>query len=101
MRMPLSIIPQEIIDQYQLANIATPDGWVYLEIRKGMYGLKQAGILANQRLTRHLATYGYSPTPRTPGLWRHHTRKVAFTLVVGDFLIKYIHNPTHNIYSMH
>ena len=93
MRMPLSIIPQEIIDQYQLANIATPDGWVYLEIRKGMYGLKQAGILANQRLTRHLATYGYSPTPRTPGLWRHHTRKVAFTLVVDDFLIKYIHKP--------
>ena len=40
--MPLSIIPQEIIDQYHLATIATKNGWVYLESRKGMYGLKQA-----------------------------------------------------------
>ena len=59
-----------------------------------MYGLKQAEILANQRLTKCLAMYGYTPsTPRTPGLWRHNTRKVAFTLVVDDFLIKYIHKP--------
>jgi hypothetical protein len=90
MRLSISIIPEEIIQQYQLQAIASPDGWVYIEIRKGMYGLKQAGLLANQRLTKHLATYGYSPTPRTPGLWRHHTRNIAFSLVVDDFGIKYV-----------
>ncbi len=29
-----------------------PDGWVYIEIRKGMYGLPQASILANQLLEK-------------------------------------------------
>jgi hypothetical protein len=81
MRLSLSMIPNKIIQQYQLQQLVTTDGWVYIEIRKGMYGLKQAGILANQRLQKHLATQG--PTPRTPGLWRHATRDVhcaCFTL---------------------
>jgi hypothetical protein len=38
MRLPLSIIPDEIVYQYSLKNLVTPDGWVYIEIRKGMYG---------------------------------------------------------------
>jgi hypothetical protein len=68
MRLPLSMIPDEIIQQYQLQQRVTTNSWVYIEIRKGMYGLKQAGILANQRLQKHLATHGYFPTPRTPHL---------------------------------
>jgi hypothetical protein len=66
MRLPLAMIPDKIIKQYQLRQLATPDGWIYIEIRKGMYGSKQAGILANQRLQKHLAPHGYFPTPRAP-----------------------------------
>jgi hypothetical protein len=46
----LDIIPEEIILAYNLCNIVKPDGWVYIKIRKGMYGLPQAGILANKLL---------------------------------------------------
>jgi hypothetical protein len=46
MKMLLSRFPEEIIQKYNLNDIAV-DGWVYIEIRKGMYGLKQAGLLAN------------------------------------------------------
>jgi hypothetical protein len=46
MKMLLSRFPEEII-QYNLNDPAV-DGWVYIEIRKGMYGLKQAGLLTNQ-----------------------------------------------------
>jgi hypothetical protein len=49
MRLPLSITPYEIIANYNLRAISG-DGWVYIEIRKGMYGLKQAGLLENQLL---------------------------------------------------
>jgi hypothetical protein len=49
MHLTLSIIPHEIITKYNLQAISV-GGWVYLEIRKGMYGLKQAGLLANQLL---------------------------------------------------
>jgi hypothetical protein len=52
-RLPLAIIPDEVIQKYNLTSIAV-DGWVYLEIRKGMYGLKQAGLLANQLLQKRL-----------------------------------------------
>ena len=61
-----------------------------MEIMKGMYGLPQAGILANKKLTSHLASYGYVPTKRTPGLWTHITKDIKFSLYVDDFLIKYI-----------
>jgi hypothetical protein len=44
--MLLSRFPEEIVQKYNLNALAV-DGWVYIEIRKGMYGLKQAGLLAN------------------------------------------------------
>ena len=60
-----------------------------MSIHKGMYGLPQAGILANKLLKKRLARYGYFEMPHTPGLWRHISRPIAFTLVVDDFGIKY------------
>ena len=50
MRIPLKIIPQEIIDAYNLATLILVDnqGRIYTRIEKGMYGIKQAGIIANQ-----------------------------------------------------
>ena len=61
-----------------------------MEIMKGMYGLLRAGILANIKLTNHLATYGYVTTKRTPSLWTHVTKDIKFLLCVDDFFIKYI-----------
>jgi hypothetical protein len=68
MRLPFSIIPDEIITKYNFQAISVA-GWVYLEIRKGVYGVKQAGLLANQLLQQRLAHYGYYPASHTPGLW--------------------------------
>jgi hypothetical protein len=45
--MLLSRLPEEILNKYNLKELAV-DGLVYIEIRKGMYALKQAGLLANQ-----------------------------------------------------
>jgi hypothetical protein len=57
MILPLTILPQDIIEKYDLKHLAV-NGWVYLEIRKGMYGLKQAGLLANQLLQKRLKPFG-------------------------------------------
>jgi len=32
---------------------------VYIQVKKGMYGLAQAGILANKMLNKRLAAHGY------------------------------------------
>jgi len=89
MRMPLDLIPEDFQNAYQLQEKAK-NGYVYMEIQKGMYGLPQAGILANKLLKERLAKYGYFEMPHTPGLWKHVSRPISFTLVVDDFGIKYV-----------
>jgi hypothetical protein len=89
MKMLLSRFPEEIVQKYNLNALAV-DGWVYIEIRKGMYGLKQAGLLANQLLQTRLAPFGYYPARHTPGLWLHKTRPISFTLVVDNFTVNYV-----------
>ncbi len=58
MKRPLRLIPDIIIEHYGLRKKAV-DGYVYMEIKKGMYGLPQASILANKLLKLHLACHGY------------------------------------------
>jgi hypothetical protein len=96
MKMLLSRFPEEIIQKYNLNDLAV-DGWVYFEFRKGMYGLKQVGLLANQLLQTRLAPFGYYPSRHTPGLWLHKTHPISFTLVVADFAVKYVgkHHAEH------
>jgi hypothetical protein len=60
----LASLPQETIEKYDLNELAQ-DGKVYIEIQKGMNGLPQAGILANELLQRNLAKDGYRPTTHT------------------------------------
>jgi hypothetical protein len=89
MRMLLSHFPEEIFQKYNL-NAFAVDGWVYIEIRKGMYGLRQAGLLPNQLLQTLLVPFVHYPARHTPGLWLHKTRPLSFTLVVDDFAAKYV-----------
>jgi hypothetical protein len=89
MRLPISILPLNTLEKYDLTRLAV-NGWVYLEIRKGMHGLKQAGLLANQLLQKRLKPFGYYPARHTSGLWLHNTKPTAFSLVVDDFAVKYV-----------
>jgi hypothetical protein len=85
----LSPLPQETIEKYDLIKLSQ-DRKVYIEIQKGMYGLPQAGILANELLQSNLARDGYRPTQHTHGLWTHDTRPISFWLVVDDFGVKHM-----------
>ena len=92
MKIPIAQIPEEIINEYKLRNKVHTDGTVYIEFRKGMYGLPQAGMLANKLLKRRLAQHGYYEVRHTPGYWRHMWRPIDFTLVVDDFGVGYEKN---------
>jgi hypothetical protein len=89
MRMLLSQFPEEIVNKYNLKELAV-DCWVYIEIRKGVCGLKQSGLLANQLLQKRLAPFGYYPDRHISGLWLHNTRPIAFSLIVDEFAVKYV-----------
>ena len=71
MRIPLKIIPQEVIDAYNLTTLVYNQGWIYMLIEKVVYGLKQSGIIANQELVKHMAPFGYHTIQHTPVLWVH------------------------------
>ena len=55
-----------------------------------MYGLPQSGILAHRLLEKRLGDHGYHQSTQTPGFWTHEWRPICFTLVVGDFGVKYV-----------
>jgi hypothetical protein len=59
MQQKLSDIPEEIIIEYNLHVIATEDRYIYYEIQKGMYGLPQVGMIAQELLQERLAKVGY------------------------------------------
>ena len=93
MRIHRSLIPQAIIDHYDVEQFIDADGYVYVEINGAMYGLKQGGRISNQELVSRLGVAHFYPCRHTPGLFRHRTRDVFFTLIVDDFFVGYTSKP--------
>ena len=89
-RINLKDIPEEVIIEYNLKQKATSNGSIYIRAKRGMYGLPQAGLLANELLEKRLNKHGYHQSKLVPGLWKHDTRPIQFTLVVDDFGVKYV-----------
>ncbi len=89
-QMKLSDIPDEVIKEYKLREKATPNGSIYIRAKQGMYGLPQSGLLANKLLEKRLNKHGYRQSKLVPGLCKHDTRPIQFTLVVDNFGVKYI-----------
>jgi len=88
-RIKLSDIPQEVIDEYNILP-CVHNGWVYYEVIRGCCGLPQAGKLANDLLRKRLDKAGYYEAAATPGLWRHKWRPIQFVLIVDDFGVEYV-----------
>ncbi len=64
-------ILEDIIEQYALRDKVDGSGHVYIEVRKVMYRLPQAGISAQKILEERLNKHGYSQSKAVPGLWTH------------------------------
>ncbi len=86
----LDDVSEEIIQQYLLQDKVDSEGFIFIEVRKGMCGLPQAGILAQNLLEKRLNKHGYFQNKAVPGLWTHDSRPISFTLVVDNFGIKYV-----------
>ena len=82
MQIPINLIPDEIIQQYNLQKILH-NNKVYVQIDKGMYGLPQAGILANKLLAERLAKHGYPQRPCLGTSPRHRSHHGSHLHVHG------------------
>ena len=88
MKVTLSYFPEDMIKRYNLLTLEN-NGYVLLEINKGMYGLKQAAVLAYTQLSIHLRKSGYRQILGSTGMWKHITRRTVFCLYVDNFGVKY------------
>ena len=89
MKVHYKHFPADIRERYKLDQKVTDNGCIYIKIKRGMYGLKQAAVLAYRELKKNLATHGYHPITGTVGLWQHETRPTKFCVCVDDFGVKY------------
>ena len=88
-RVRLQDIPQELINEYNPMEYER-SGWIYIEIIRGCYGLKQSGNLVNDLLFNRLEKAGYYEACSTPGIFRHTWRPIQFLLIVDDFGVEYV-----------
>ena len=58
MRIKFNLSPQEIIYDCSLTIKVASEDYVYIKIKKGVYGLKEAAVLAYDSLTTFLYKYG-------------------------------------------
>lgn len=96
MRVKLKYFPEDIILCYHLRPLVAPDGYVYIRIKKGMYGLKQAALLAYNNLKKTMEPYRYYPVVGTVGLWAPKTLPTKFCLCVDYFGVKYFNKQDAN-----
>ena len=104
MEIPVHLIPQEFIDLYQLKD-KIRNTFVYCKFIHRMYGIREAGVLANKIPKECLETHDCAEVNHTPGLFKHLTQSVWSTLTVDHVGIKYIgkHNVLHlvNVLKSH
>ena len=66
MIIPQKYIPPDVINKYNLQS-KFHNGYIYCEINKGIYGLKQAALLAYNFLVTNLEPYRYHLIAHTIG----------------------------------
>ena len=88
--LKLSNFPDDVIEEYNLKENTTKDGFLYVEVQKGMYGFQKAGLLSQILLEERLKKQGYEQSKITPVFWKHKGRPICFTLVADDFEVKYV-----------
>ena len=82
-RMKIELFPEDIIQEYNLHNKVDATGNVHCKVQRGMYGLPQAGIIAQELLEERLLKAGYCQSKVTPGYWKHDWRPISFTLITS------------------
>ena len=89
-RLKLSDIYEDVVENFNLKTKSTKDGYIFIAIKRRMYGFPQAVILAQELWEERLGKRVYYQSEYKPGLWIHKTRLIAFSLCVDNFRVKYV-----------
>jgi hypothetical protein len=91
-------IPPATVQHFNIKNYITSDSTkVAVRIKGGMYGLPQAGLLAQKKLVKVLYDHGYYMCKNTTCLFKHKVLPTEFTLTVDDFAISHLPNDLQHL----
>jgi hypothetical protein len=97
MRVARDIIPDAIMDLYNLWAMVEPDGYLYIRIERGMYGLPHAGRIANDALVEYLAPFGYKPCALKHQVYGNTTRMTSCSHLLWTILVFGTHSAPRSI----
>ena len=66
MKIPLWWFPLDIISQYKIIDLVDKDGFVYVNICKGMYSINQSACIYFDCMVKLLKPHGYYPLHSNP-----------------------------------
>ena len=90
MRIHKKYFTNKLRAEYNMDNLPEQDGYICCKIKKGMYGLKEAGCVA---LQNHVKIGPHTDIPQClvlRRLWCHQTKLTTFTLAVDNFGINFL-----------
>ena len=62
---------------------------MFICVEKEMHRIPHEGIIAQKLLEERLKKHCCCQSDKTPGLWKHDTRPICFSLIFDDFGVKY------------
>ena len=65
--------PPDIIQRYNLHEIVSIDWYVSKKTKKGIYGLKQASVLAYNKIIKNISPHAYVPCKYSTDLFQPKT----------------------------
>ena len=90
MRLKLGNLPKSMVQHHNFEDNATRDVYMYVEIKGGVYGLLQAGLIAYKLLEKRLNKKVYHQSEITPFFWMHNWRLICISLCIDNFEVKYV-----------
>ena len=81
MTIPWKYIPDDVRTNHNIVTLVAYDGYAYADIKRGIYGIKQAPALAYHHIVDNISSSGYLPIPITIGMWKHDPKKKTIIFV--------------------
>ena len=66
-------MPEDVVEHFNLKTKSTKDTYIYIAIKRGINGLTQSGLLAQELLEGRVGKYSYDQSEYTPRLCLHKT----------------------------
>ena len=88
-RIHSKCFPPDIKELYQIDGLIDKCGYVQIQIKEGVYVLKQVDVVLYAQFISHMEHYGYHLVPFTTRLWAHQIGKEKICPCVHNFRIIY------------